>query len=76
MWETGHFKAKPETGQNLSGNYFPPKVFGNHFEHFILKLSTSYLKNVEVEAVVLLFKIDFLSFWQLRQCRAGGQKLR
>ena len=36
MWETGQFKAKPETGQNLSGNYFPPKVFGNHFEHFIL----------------------------------------
>ena len=34
MWETGQFKPKPETGQNLSGNYFPPKV--NHFEHFIL----------------------------------------
>ena len=39
-------------------------------------LKASFLKNIEVEAVILLFIIGFLSFWPLRQCRAGGQKPR
>ena len=40
------------------------------------KLKANFLKNVEVEAVILLFIIDFLSFWLLRQYRPGGQKRR
>ena len=39
-------------------------------------LKANFLKNVEVEAVILLFIIDFLSFWLLRQYRPGGQKRR
>ena len=35
-------------------------------------LKASFLKNIEVEAVILLFVIDFLSFWPLWPCRAGG----
>ena len=37
-------------------------------------LKASFLKNIEVEAVILLFIIGFLSFWLLRQCRFGGKK--
>ena len=39
-------------------------------------VKANFLKNVEVEAVILLFIIDFLSFWLLRQYRPGGQKRR
>ena len=40
------------------------------------KVKASFLKNVEVEAVILLFIIDFLSFWLLSLYRPGGQKRR
>ena len=40
-------------------------------------LKASFLKNVEVyKAVILLFVIDFLPFWPLKQYWAGGQKRR
>ena len=42
----------------------------------VLLLKASFLKNIEVEAVILLFIIDFLSFWPLRQCTVGRQKPR
>ena len=38
------------------------------------KVKASFLKNVEVEAVILLFIIDFLSFRPFRQYRPEGKK--